>query len=86
MSTWIINKPRPITVAASQGLPITLVGIALPYIEHDNGVFSRQLATSRSTAKNLEGKKVAAPFRTFAHSKMLLEMDHLQVDSKKHID
>lgn len=73
----------PFTVAVSQGLPITMVGIAVSYAENDNCVVSDKSAISQANAKDLEGKKVAVPFGTVAHYKMLRVMSHLNVDSNK---
>jgi len=73
----------PFTVAVSQGLPITMVGIAVSYAENDNCVVSKKSAITQTNAKELEGKKVAVPFGTVAHYKMLRVMDHLKVDSTK---
>ncbi|MGB0468008.1 MAG: ABC transporter substrate-binding protein [Pontibacterium sp.] len=73
----------PFTVAVSQGLPITMVGIAVSYAENDNCVVSEKSGISQANAKDLEGKKVAVPFGTVAHYKMLRVMSHLNVDSTK---
>ncbi|MCO4759379.1 MAG: ABC transporter substrate-binding protein [Oceanospirillaceae bacterium] len=71
----------PFTVAVSQGLPITMVGIAVSYAENDNCVVSEKSGITQANAKELEGKKVAVPFGTVAHYKMLKVMSHLNVDS-----
>ncbi|MGY8871210.1 MAG: taurine ABC transporter substrate-binding protein [Pseudomonadales bacterium] len=73
----------PFTVAVSQGLPITMVGIAVSYAENDNCVVSTKSGISQSNAKDLEGQRVAVPFGTVAHYKMLRVMSHLNVDSTK---
>jgi taurine transport system substrate-binding protein len=73
----------PFTVAVSQGLPITMVGIAVSYAENDNCVVSSKSKITQSNALELEGQKVAVPFGTVAHYKMLRVMDHLKVDSTK---
>ncbi len=73
----------PFTVAVSQGLPITMVGIAVSYAENDNCVVSTHSGITQANAKELEGKKVAVPFGTVAHYKMLRIMRHLNVDSTK---
>ncbi|MDO6562789.1 ABC transporter substrate-binding protein [Amphritea sp. 1_MG-2023] len=73
----------PFTVAVSQGLPITMVGTAVSYAENDNCVVSSQSGITQANAKELEGKKVAVPFGTVSHYKMLRMMSHLNVDSTK---
>lgn len=73
----------PFTVAVSQGLPITMVGIAVSYAENDNCVVSKQSGVSKASAGKLTGQAVAVPFGTVAHYKMLKVLSHLDVDSKK---
>ena len=73
----------PFTVATSQGLPITMVGIAVSYAENDNCVVSKSAGITQANAGDLEGKKVAVPFGTVAHYKMLRVMSHLNVNSNK---
>lgn len=73
----------PFTVAVSQGLPITMVGVAVSYAENDNCVVGKATGISQSNVSELEGKSVAVPFGTVAHYKMLRIMAHLNVDSKK---
>ncbi|RDE19390.1 taurine ABC transporter substrate-binding protein [Motiliproteus coralliicola] len=73
----------PFTVAVSQGLPITMVGIAVSYAENDNCVVGKGAGITLDNAKDLEGKSVSVPFGTVAHYKMLRVMSHLGVDSTK---
>lgn len=73
----------PFTVAVSQGLPITMVGIAVSYAENDNCVVSSKSGITKANASELQGKKVAVPFGTVAHYKMLKVFDHLGVQAKK---
>lgn len=73
----------PFTVAVSQGLPITMVGIAVSYAENDNCVVSKASGISQSNAADLVGKNVAVPFGTVAHYKMLRIINHLKVDATK---
>jgi len=73
----------PFTVAVSQGLPITMVGIAVSYAENDNCIVSKKAGITQANAQDLQGKKVAVPFGTVAHYKMLRVMEHLNVDSTK---
>lgn len=73
----------PFTVAVSQGLPITMVGIAVSYAENDNCVVGKNTGITQETASSLAGKSVAVPFGTVAHYKMLRVLSHLNVDSKK---
>jgi taurine transport system substrate-binding protein len=73
----------PFTVAVSQGLPITMVGIAVSYAENDNCVVGKSSGINQSNAADLAGKNIAVPFGTVAHYKMLRIVSHLNVDTKK---
>lgn len=73
----------PFTVAVSQGLPITMVGIAVSYAENDNCVVSKRSGVDKASAAKLSGQAVAVPFGTVAHYKMLKVLSHLDVDSRK---
>ncbi len=73
----------PFTVAVSQGLPITMVGIAVSYAENDNCVVGHSYQIDKSNAEKLEGQTVAVPLGTVAHYKMLRVLSHLEVDSNK---
>lgn len=73
----------PFTVAVSQGVPITAVGVAVSYAENDNCVVHNKSAIDKANAHELEGKRVAVPFGTVTHYKMLRTLDHLGVDTGK---
>ncbi len=73
----------PFTVAVSQGLPITMVGIAVSYAENDNCVVGKNSGVSKDNAAKLQGQSVAVPFGTVAHYKMLRTLSHLKVDTTK---
>ncbi len=65
----------PFIVAASKGLPIKMVGIAVAYAEADNCVVHKKSAldrsTAASTAASLKGKKIATPVGNVTHFKLL---------------
>lgn len=73
----------PFTVAVSQGLPITMIGIAVSYAENDNCVIAKDGGITQENAKELESKSIAVPLGTVAHYKMLRVLDHLSVDTDK---
>lgn len=72
----------PFTIAVSQGLPITMIGVAVSYAENDNCVVNENAGITSASAKKLEGQRVAVPFGTVAHYKMLKVLEHLDVDTK----
>lgn len=71
----------PFVVAVSQGLPITTVGVAVSYSENDNCIVYKDAGITKANAKDLAGKRVAVPFGTVSHYKMLKVLEHLEVDS-----
>ena len=70
----------PFVVAASSGLPIEVVDVAVSYSDNDNCVVGDALGVDKSNAKELEGKRVAVPLGTAAHYGFLRQMDHFGVD------
>ncbi len=73
----------PFMVAVSQGAPLKTVGVALSYADNDNCVVHNKAAIDRANAQALEGKKVAVPFGTVTHYKLLRTLEHLGVDTSK---
>lgn len=73
----------PFAIAVSQGAPIKAVGVAVSYAENDNCVIYKKAAIDKANAQALEGKKVAVPFGTVTHYKMLRTLEHLGVDIGK---
>jgi taurine transport system substrate-binding protein len=73
----------PFIGAVSEGAPLTAVGIAVSYAENDNCVVHRKAAIDKANAHELEGKKVAVPFGTVTHYKLLRTLDFLAVDTSK---
>lgn len=73
----------PFMGAVSKGAPLKAVGIALSYAENDNCVVHRKAAIDKANAHELEGKKVAVPFGTVTHYKLLRTLDFLAVDAGK---
>ncbi len=70
----------PFTVGVSRGVPMKAVGVAVSYAENDNCVVHSRAAIDKANAHELEGKKVAVPFGTVAHYKMLRTLVHLGVN------
>ena len=73
----------PFTVAVSQGAPLKTVGVAVSYAENDNCVIHHKAAIDKANAQALEGKKVAVPFGTVTHYKLLRTLEHLGVNASK---
>ena len=73
----------PFMGAVSEGAPLTAVGIAVSYAENDNCVVHRKAAIDKANAHELEGKKIAVPFGTVTHYKLLRTLDFLAVDTSK---
>lgn len=73
----------PFIGAVSDGAPVTAVGIAVSYAENDNCVVHRKAAIDKANAHELEGKKIAVPFGTVTHYKLLRTLDFLAVDTTK---
>ena len=73
----------PFMGAVSEGAPLTAVGIAVSYAENDNCVVHYKAAIDKANAHELEGKKVAVPFGTVTHYKLLRTLDFLAVDTGK---
>ena len=73
----------PFMGAVSEGAPMTAVGIAVSYAENDNCVVHYKAAIDKANAHELEGKKVAVPFGTVTHYKLLRTLDFLAVDTSK---
>ena len=73
----------PFVQAVSEGLDIVTIGIAVSYAENDNCVVHDEAGIDKSNAPELEGKKVAVPFGSVPHYKLLKQFDHLGVDHRK---
>ncbi|MEO8012976.1 MAG: ABC transporter substrate-binding protein [Polaromonas sp.] len=69
----------PLVVAASGGLNIQVVDIAVSNPDSDNCVVSKKLEITKKSAKELAGKTVAVPLGTAAHYGFLRQMAHFGV-------
>ena len=70
----------PFIVAASTGLDIQIVDVAVSYADNDNCVVASRHEIDASNASELSGKKVAVPIGTAAHYGFLKQMEHFGVD------
>lgn len=70
----------PFVVATSAGQDLQLIDVAVSYSDNDNCVVRTDLEIDKSSAKDLEGKKVAVPLGTAAHYGFLNQMNHFGVD------
>ncbi|MEM7240289.1 MAG: ABC transporter substrate-binding protein [Pseudomonadota bacterium] len=70
----------PFVVATSAGQDLQIVDVAVSYADNDNCVVKSELEIDKSSAKELEGKKVGVPIGTAAHYGFLKQMGHFGVD------
>ncbi len=70
----------PFVVAASSGLPLQVVDVAVSYSDNDNCVVGSKLGVDKANAADLAGKRVAVPLGTAAHYGFLRQMSHFDVD------
>ncbi|MEM1160973.1 MAG: ABC transporter substrate-binding protein [Pseudomonadota bacterium] len=70
----------PFVVAASGGQDLQVLDVAVSYADNDNCVVAEALEIDKSSAKELEGKKVGVPLGTAAHYGFLKQMAHFNVD------
>ena len=73
----------PFALAVTDGAPIKAVGVAVSYTENDNCVVYKKEAIGRDNAHELENRKVAVPFNTVTHYKMLKSLSILGADVSK---
>lgn len=71
----------PFVVAASGGQDLQVLDVAVSYSDNDNCVVRSDLEIEKTSAKELEGKKVAVPLGTAAHYGFLRQMDHFGIDT-----
>src|SRR6056297_1497624 len=70
----------PFVVASSAGQDLQIVDVAVIYSDNDNCVVAEALEIDKTSAKELEGKKVGVPIGTAAHYGFLKQMSHFGVD------
>ena len=73
----------PFVVGVTQGIELTMIGIAVAYPETDNCVVHRDAGISRANAKQLEGRKIATPIGNPTHFRLIKVLTHLGVDLNK---
>lgn len=71
----------PFLVATAAGQDLQIVDVAVTYSDNDNCVVRSELEITKDNAKELEGKEVAVPLGTMAHSGFLTQMAHFGVDT-----
>lgn len=73
----------PFIVAASKGLPIKIVGVAVEYAGADNCVVHENAGLDRSSAaatgRTLKGMKIATPIGNVTHYKLLRSLEYFGV-------
>lgn len=73
----------PFVIGVSDGLDLTMVGIAVVHSGNDNCILRNDSGISRSNASELETKKVATLPGSVSHFKLLKMLAHLKVDASK---
>ena len=73
----------PFLVGLSQGLDLTMVGIAVGYPDGDNCILADSAGITRDNASLLEGRKVAVQVGSVSHYRLLRLLEHLEVDSAR---
>lgn len=76
----VSQEMAPFVIAASQGVDIRAVDVAVSYAENDNCVVASGLGIDKTRAAELEGKRVAVPLGTASHYGFLRQMAHFGVD------
>ena len=71
----------PFLVGLSDGLDLTMVGVAVGYAEDDNCIVRADAGIDRSNAALLSGRKVALRTGSLSHYRLLGVLDYLGVDS-----
>lgn len=71
----------PFLVATAAGQDLQIVDVAVSYSDNDNCVVRAELEITKDNASELEGKEVAVPLGTMAHSGFLTQMEHFGVDT-----
>ena len=70
----------PFLVGVSNGLDLTMVGVAVGYSENDNCILRRDAGIGRAQIDRLQGRKVATPAGGVTHFRLLEMLRHLGVD------
>jgi taurine transport system substrate-binding protein len=70
----------PFVVATSAGQDLKIVDVAVSYSDNDNCVVAGVLEIDKTSAADLEGKRVGVPIGTAAHYGFLSQMNHFDVD------
>ncbi len=73
----------PFLVGVSNGLDLTMVGIAVGYSANDNCILRRDAGFRRAQIEQLEGRKVATPAGGVTHFRLLEMLRHLGVDASR---
>lgn len=70
----------PFLAGLSQGLDLTMVGIAVGYPDDDNCILADNAGITRDNASLLEGRKVAVQVGSVSHYRLLRLLEYLEVD------
>jgi taurine transport system substrate-binding protein len=73
----------PFLVGVTEGLDLTMVGVAVGYTENDNCMLANGSSITRGNASQLEGKKVATQAGSVSHYQLLKLLERVKVDHSK---
>ncbi len=73
----------PFLLGVTQGLELSMVGIAVGYLDNDNCILSDEAGITRETAVQLEGRKIAVQLGSVSHYRLLKVLQHLKVDQSR---
>jgi taurine transport system substrate-binding protein len=73
----------PFLVGITEGLDLTMVGIAGVYPENDNCIVPDNVGITRDNAALLAGSKVAVSPGSLSHYRMLRVLEHLGIDESQ---
>ncbi len=73
----------PFLLGVTQGLEISMVGVAVGYTDNDNCILSDDAGITRDNAARLEGNKVAVQVGSVSHYRLLKVLQHLEVDQSR---
>lgn len=73
----------PLLVGLSQGLDLTVVGVAVDYPDNDNCILRDGAGIGRDNISALAGQKVAVQRGSLSHYRLLRMLEHLGVDAEQ---
>ncbi|MDH3762603.1 MAG: ABC transporter substrate-binding protein [Gammaproteobacteria bacterium] len=73
----------PFLLGVSQGLELSMIGIAVGYPDNDNCIISDEAGITHENFSSLEGRKVAVEVGSVSHYRLLKVLQHLGIDQSR---